>query len=188
MRHLYSPVGAFFAIVAVAFLITLLGGPPAESISSMALAAVVQTVYSERMARGVPGLIADMTNYDTISRTVETAAGIGFGLAVCRGTNDKGIVLGGTLAAFQGALIRDPTLEPGDEDAAQQYSVAGVMRKGTMWVTAGEAASAGDPVHFNGTTGAFLTAGEQGPIVGAEWIDSVAAGEVGRIYLAGVHS
>lgn len=181
MRYHYLFIAAALAAVAIFSHF----GVDTSLAAPVALAAVVQTAYSERMPKGAAGLIASMTNYDSVSRIVETEAGIGFGLAVSRGTNPRGIVIGGTLAAFQGALIRDPTLEAGNEDKAQQNSIAGVMRKGEMWVTAGAAVTAGDPVHFNATTGAFLPSGEQGPIVGAEWLDTAASGELARIYLAG---
>lgn len=52
----------------------------------------VQTTYSERMRLGFVGMIVDAEPKLTISRVVETAAGIGFGVPVFQGAADHGIV------------------------------------------------------------------------------------------------
>ena len=54
------------------------------------------TTYKQEMDAGVAGAIATTENKDIVSRNVETAAGIGFGLAVVQGVNDKGIRLATT--------------------------------------------------------------------------------------------
>jgi len=58
-----------------------------------------QTDYSTAPAKGLPGQIANSELANTVSRTVESAAGIGFGQPAFRGSGDHGVVVGGTFAA-----------------------------------------------------------------------------------------
>jgi len=61
--------------------------------------ATYQTAYTNSPAKGLPGQIANEEACNKASRTVESAAGIGFGQPAFRGTSDHGVVLGGTFAA-----------------------------------------------------------------------------------------
>jgi hypothetical protein len=61
--------------------------------------ATYQTTYSAAPAKGLPGQIANEEKCNKISRTVESAAGIGFGQPAFRGSGDHGVVVGGTFAA-----------------------------------------------------------------------------------------
>jgi hypothetical protein len=182
---------AFGALVAVAAAISVvsgLAGVPMDASVPLALAATVQASYSERMRAAVAGMIANMTDYDSVTRNVETEAGIGFGLAVSRGTDPRGAIIGGTLAGFQGATILDRTLEPTSPPTDRlypQYAEAGVLRRGEIWVLPGEAVEAGADVHFDAATGRFLAAGGQGPIVGAQWMTSGDDATLAIVYLGG---
>lgn len=151
--------------------------------------AAVQTSYSERQRKAVAGMIANMDDVQRVTRICATAAGIGFGLAVSDSTGRKDAVLGGALTSFLGATIRDNTLvvraSGGDVDEYQQYENMGVLRQGSIWVTAGAAVARGDAVNYNATTGVFSNTGGNGPILGARWEEGAAAGEVGIIYLPG---
>lgn len=67
----------------------------------------VQTTYNQTIAAAVLGMRANMELSNAISRVVEDAAGIGFGIAVVRGTNANGIKAAtalGLSAAAVGAL------------------------------------------------------------------------------------
>ncbi len=57
----------------------------------------LQTTYSGTIAVGYAGMIANGEKGNRISRTCETAAGIGFGKAVYRGSGDHGCLLAQTL-------------------------------------------------------------------------------------------
>lgn len=130
----------------------------------------VQTTYSERMAKGLPGQ-PQGSDYDASTGICETAAGIGFGLAVGRGTGVKGVTLGAAdLAHFKGVSIRDITLGA-ETDKYPQYKNVGVYERGLIYVLPSVAVAPGDPVHFDATTGVFKNSGGVGPIVGAEWIE-----------------
>lgn len=61
--------------------------------------AAYQTDYSLAPAKGLPGQVANEEKCNKISRTVESSAGIEFGQPAFRGSNDHGVVIGGTFAA-----------------------------------------------------------------------------------------
>lgn len=129
------------------------------------MSVVVQSNYRPQIAPAVAGMIADEASWDATTRICETAAGIGFGLAVSVGTlSDKGAVLGGT--SFIGITIRDITLDriPIDPDAATDYATAdtypklanmGVLTRGTIWVVAMADVKSGDPVYYSSADGTF---------------------------------
>lgn len=61
--------------------------------------ATYQTDYSVTPAKGLPGQVANEEKCNKVSRTVESAAGIGFGQPAFRGSGDHGVVVGATFAA-----------------------------------------------------------------------------------------
>lgn len=147
----------------------------------------MQTEYNENMKAPSPGTISS-SDYDTRTGICETAAGIGFGLAVSQGTlSDKGVVIGGTLAKFRGISVKDITLgHRTDVDEYHQYDNVGYLSRGTIWVSPADAVAANDPVHFDGSTGRLTNAGGIGPIPGARWITSSGADGRAEVYLSGV--
>lgn len=151
--------------------------------------AVVQNSYSETHRKAVAGMVANMTNYDADTGIVETAGGIGFGLAVSQGTADDGILIGASAAAkFRGISIRDVTLAPGDNDKYQRYANISVLTEGDIWVTTGGAVNAGDDVTFDSGTGVLSSAassGTQFTISGARWMTSAGSGELAVVRLSG---
>lgn len=99
--------------------------------------AILQNTYSEVVAKGYNGMIANGETSNRISRTVETAAGITFGQPVWRGTGDHGVTSTvGTLATFVGWTVATQTLAPStDADEYQQYDNATILTSGAMIVT-----------------------------------------------------
>lgn len=139
----------------------------------------VQGGYTARMAKPSPGTVEGL-DFNSRTATCETAAGIGFGLAVSQGAGDKGAVLGGTLAHFLGISIRDVTLiasDPAYLDKYERYKNMAYLNQGQIWVLAGAAVAANDPVWFNATTGALNMSTGIGPIPGARWVTSGANGD-----------
>jgi hypothetical protein len=61
--------------------------------------ATYQTDYGVTPAKGLPGQIANEEKCNKVSRTVESSAGIEFGQPAYRGSDDHGVILGGTFAA-----------------------------------------------------------------------------------------
>lgn len=115
----------------------------------------VQTNYAENIPVGVPGAIVDMIPKTLISRTVETAAGIAFGLPVYRGTGDKGVVATGTAANYVGFTVLDRSVREGN--LFSQYESARIMTDGAIWITAPANVADGAAVVIGGVTipGAF---------------------------------
>jgi hypothetical protein len=128
----------------------------------------VQSTYNARLAVGYAGQVADLALRDQLSREVETSGGIGFGLAVIRGTNDHGCKLGAD-GDFLGLTIRDITLDSTRNDKFAQYDTAGILIKGAMWVNAVKACVPGDPVYR-------LSDGRLTNVLGARTASAVAAG------------
>lgn len=149
----------------------------------------VQTTYSENMAAAVPGMPAD-ADFSADSRTVETEAGIGFGLAVSQGTADKGALLGAAAATgFVGVTIRDKgVVNASNADKYNEGDTAAVMTRGDIWVTVAAAVEAGDDVTFSSTTGALSSVAADGTnfaITGARWMTSAAQNGLAILRLGG---
>lgn len=147
--------------------------------------AIVQSSYSENIAIASPGMPAD-ADYSAATKICETAAGIGFGVAVQRGTSDNEALIGAAAATdFVGVTIRDITQT---EDEYAQYENMGVMQRGRIWVTVGGDVAAGENVTFNASTGVLSsanTSGSQFAITGAVWETSASNGGLAKLYLSG---
>jgi hypothetical protein len=133
-------------------------------------------------------MLASAINWSADTRIIETAAGIGFGLAVSQGTNDDGCVIGGS--APVGVTRADPTLARADLapatspgiDIYRQYDNAGVLTMGDIWVFAYASISpATATVVFEAATGKFGIAGTTYP--NARWM-TTAVGSAGTPVLA----
>lgn len=111
----------------------------------------VQDQYNEHIRAGVPGQIVDMIPKTLISRAIEDAAGIGFGVPAFQGENDKGVTGTGTAAEFVGITVRERSLRA-EEDKFVQYDSVRLMTDGAVWVTAPAAVAAGDAVVLGGVT------------------------------------
>lgn len=100
--------------------------------------AEVQTNYSENLAKGYAGMIANGEDSNRISRTVEDAAGIGFGKPVYRGAGDHGCTATvGTLATFLGFTIAHQALgliAGQDADEYARYENAAILTSGAIYV------------------------------------------------------
>ncbi len=129
--------------------------------------AELQTSYTETVAKAYAGMIANGETSNRITRTCETAAGIGFGLPVYRGTGDHGCVSTvGTLATFLGWTVATSALGPStDADEYQQYDNVTILTSGAIYVA----------VKGVVTDGAALTVGTGGgaaDLVGATAADA----------------
>jgi len=148
-----------------------------------------QTSYSINQRIAVAGTIFDLNPYDNVSRDVETAAGIGFGLAVSRGTDEqRQVVVGG--AAFLGLTVRALDREGAANTGLVSYSekeTAAIMRSGYIYAECVSGCTAGDSANYNTITG-VIDSGAAGAgevlIEGATWETSTAAGEIGVLRLS----
>lgn len=133
--------------------------------------------YASEMDIAFAGMIAEgQTVKDVASKVVETAA-VAFGLAVGAGTADGSVKLGG--AGYIGVAVADKSR---DADSYAIGEVAGVIRKGTVWVTASTDVDPSDPVTFTAATG-VIGAGLATTIAGAKFETTATAGNLVRVYL-----
>ncbi len=133
--------------------------------------------YPTRTALGFAGMLAETNGtQDVASLKVENAA-VAFGLAVGRGTADGSCRLGGS--GYQGITVADKTRTA---DSYAIGEVAGVIRKGSIWVTASTAVTPADPVTFTAATG-VIGAGLATTISGAKFETSASIGGLVRVYL-----
>jgi len=147
-----------------------------------------QTSYDIRQDKAYAGLIFAKAPHDIVSRAVETAAGIGFGVAVTRGTDpDKQVVLA-TSANFLGITVRSLEKEGGDAGAIRWNvkETAGIMRAGYIWAVCPTGCVPGDAVNYTDGTG-VLDSGAAGAgstsLDGATWETTASAGELAVIRL-----
>lgn len=115
------------------------------------MAITIQSTYSEGFANGYPGMVANGEQSNRISRTVESSAGAAFGVPLYRGSGDHGCVTTvGTLATFLGWAIADrgivPTSVSGAVDTYPQYSTAGILTEGAIYVTVTGAVADGQAI------------------------------------------
>lgn len=131
--------------------------------------AELQTTYTDTVAKGYPGMVANGETSNRITRTCETAAGIAFGQPVYRGSGDHGCVLTvGTLATFLGWAIAhhgQALIAGQDADEYQQYDNVAIMTSGAIYVNVKGAV----------TDGAAITVGTGGgaaDLIGATAADA----------------
>jgi len=131
--------------------------------------AELQTSYTETVAKGYPGMVANGETSNRITRTCETAAGVAFGQPVYRGTGDHGCTATvGTLATFLGWTIANAgqaVIAGQDADEYQQYDNVAIMTLGAIFVNVKGAV----------TDGAAITVGTGGgaaDLIGATAADA----------------
>ena len=146
---------------------------------------VTQTNYTDRMDAGVAGAIVNTEPNVLISRSVEKAEGLGFGVPVAQGANDKGCTDTNGKTAVLGVTAIDRGVGGTTVDTFTQGESARIMTKGVIWVVAGEAVAAGDSVYVTASTGAFKkTATGNVAIPNARFDTSAANGGLVQVRLA----
>ena len=112
----------------------------------------VQSTYTTQSAARV-GMIASGEDMSVlISGTVETAAGVGFGVAVQFGATNDGVkaVGDGSATAYRGVTVRDLSRNAsGNVNGFEQYSTARLMLKGVIYVTAPAAITRGQAAYYD---------------------------------------
>lgn len=120
--------------------------------------AEVQTSYTDSIATGYAGMIANGETSNRISRTCEDAGGIGFGQPAYRGAGDHGCTATvGTLATFLGFTIAHEALGllPGQtaDKYAQNENVA-ILTSGPIYVNVKGAVADGAAITIGTGAGA----------------------------------
>lgn len=133
--------------------------------------------YTASPAIAYAGQIAEGQVVKDVASKRVTNASVGFGRAVGRDTADGTVRLGGT--GFEGITVADKSQV---DDLYPVGVIAGVMRKGTIWVTASTNVAPSDPVTFTAATG-VIGAGLVTTIAGAKFETTATAGNLVRVYL-----
>lgn len=119
--------------------------------------AELQTVYTDTLAAGYPGMIANGETSNRITRTNEDAAGIVFGSAAFRGAGDHGCTdTVGTAATFLGPVIASTVqglIAGQTADTYAQYENVPILTLGAIWVLTGDAVTDGAQVYVDAATG-----------------------------------
>ena len=130
------------------------------------------------MPLGYAGMIAEGQQVKDVASKRVTTAVVPFGRAVGRDGTDAGTCrLDGT--GFEGIAIADKSRV---DDEYIVGEMAGILRKGTVWVTASTAVDPGDAVTFTAETG-VIGDGLAITIDGAKFETSGEIGDLVRVYL-----
>jgi len=141
--------------------------------------AELQTAYSDTIAAGYPGMVANGETSNRITRTCEDAGGIAFGTAAFRGSGDHGCTdTVGTAATFLGPVIATSAvalIAGQTADIYPQYENVAIMTQGAMWVLCGDAVTDGAPVYVDAATGEWTDTSTDN-IAAADWIFDTTGG------------
>jgi hypothetical protein len=142
----------------------------------------IQTSYSETVDQAVAGQIGNMVSSVLVSRTVEDAAGVAFGLPVAQGSEDEGVIAYAG-ADFVGITVRERSVDPSAPNKFAQYDNARVLRKGAIWVTASKAVDAGDNVYLTDAGAYTNVEGSNFQIPGARWDTSTSGAALALVVI-----
>ncbi|TNC14906.1 hypothetical protein FF100_04845 [Methylobacterium terricola] len=152
--------------------------------------AVLQSTYTQSIAVGYPGMVANGEEGNRISRTVEDVAGLPFGRAAFRGVGDRGCTAtpSATAGAFLGISIANLAVQPTvgvvasgfAADIYHQNGEAGLMNEGVIFVTAGSNTTQGAAAYVT-SAGAFTATSNSNTAIPAVFDDTVSSGTVVRL-------
>lgn len=139
----------------------------------------VQSTYNVTMRPGIAGMIADMSPRTVVSRVVEGASGLGFGVVCVKGTGDRQVKASAAATAFVGITVMDPVAAPGalpsTPDQYQEKDVCAVLLNGTIWVVVGAAVVAGEQAYFVPATGVITNVATANTAIPGGFFDTSAA-------------
>ncbi len=144
------------------------------------MAITVQSTYSTTIAPGFAGMVANGEDSNRLSRTVEDAAGMAFGVAAFRGTGDHGCTATPSATKFLGIVIADTGQTPGlggTADTVPQYGTVALLNDGVIYVQGSLAVNQGDPVYVTGA-GAFTNVSTSNTLLPAHFDGTIAAAGV----------
>lgn len=146
------------------------------------MAITIQNTVATGYTTGFPGMLADGTTQNRVTRIVEDSAGIAFGKACFKGSGDRGITATpGT--KFQGITIANAGVVPpigGTADTYGQYASASLLDMGDIWVTAGSNTTDDAAVYVT-SAGVFTTTSTSNTAIPAVFMDTVSSGSPVRI-------
>ncbi|WP_407523244.1 structural cement protein Gp24 [Methylobacterium oryzisoli] len=141
-----------------------------------------QNTYAGRAAPAYEGMVAAEEPSLTLSRTVETPAGIAFGKPAFQGTRDDGIAATGSI--FRGVVLADRGARPETGgDLFAKGDTAPVLVKGVVWVAVAGAVTAGAPAHLTASGGFSAAGAGTTALPNALFDTSASAGGLARLRL-----
>lgn len=142
----------------------------------------LQTTYSETMPAYAIGRRGNMEEWNTITRTLEQATALKFGVPVQRGAGEHGIVIF-TTGDFLGISEANVVLGNNTPDQYEQYQSVPVCERGVIGVGVGVGgAVAGAPAYYIAATGLWtVTSAGNVAVPGAEFDTTAAAGGVALV-------
>jgi hypothetical protein len=135
----------------------------------------LQTSYTQFQPAGIPGMSANMENWNGITRTA--SATIAFGAPAQR-NGDKGCAPLASGGEFIGIAIMHHVITGSNADSYAQYDNVPLADEGVYWGTADAAITVGAALNWNTATGRWTTAATSGTVIavpGSE-ADSTASG------------
>lgn len=144
----------------------------------------VQTVYGGNIAPGFEGMPANMELRNTISRTIETSGGIGFGKPAYQGATEQGIATTGSV--LRGVTEVDHNVRPtaAQTDGYPQGDTVSVMTRGVIWVVVSGAVTAGAPAYLTSAGVWSATASGNTAVPNAMFDSPAANGGLARLRIA----
>lgn len=154
----------------------------------------VQTTYSLYPDQALPGMKADMQDYNTVSKLNKGTAVIPFGRAVFTDGDDgmKLPVAGSTAAQFIGITMRELTRAYTDVQIAGAGGIGAVpkydnsvMTEGVIWVAPAVAVAKDDPVYVLKADGRLtnVVGTDNLLIPNAKFVSSAASGALAKVSL-----
>jgi len=149
---------------------------------------IVQDLFPTDYALGFPGMVANGEIANRITRSIEDAAGIGFGVPVFLGAAAHGCIkaVAGGPTKFLGITIVDHgqvILPGGTADAYPQYHNVPILQRGSVWVLVGTTPVArGDQVYALNADSTYVNVATSATLLpGWTFDDAGAAGAMVRI-------
>lgn len=133
--------------------------------------------YDIRIPLGYAGMVAESQEFTDIASKAVKVGSVAFGLAVGANSVDGCVQLGGT--GFEGIAVADKSRL---NDLYVVNEMAGVIRKGTVWVIVTTAVTPATPPTFTAATG-VIGAGLVTAIPNAKFETTAAIGGLARLYL-----
>lgn len=124
----------------------------------------IQTVYQETLDEGRVGHIVNTELKNLISRNVEGDGGLGFGIAVSRGANDRGCKQVASGETILGVVTRERSVDANNVDVVGEGVEARLINKGVVYVQAAGAVSQGDSAYFVIADGNWTNAAATGAV------------------------
>lgn len=121
-----------------------------------------QTTYSYSTPSGVPGGLLDINPYHTVSKLIEDASNVKFGVGVVKGTSDAQVKVGS--GTFVGVLVEKAhELDKDNAVVIGKGESLTVLTKGGIWARVADSvktAAFGDKLYV-GDDGLFTTTGTE---------------------------